>query len=93
MPIPPQAKGRVERANQTLQDRLVKALRLEGFHAIEQANDFLPGFMEDYNRRFAVAPRYPEDARREVRHTPAEQEQIFCFQYQRKLSKNLSLMI
>ena len=83
----PQAKGRVERANQTLHDRLVKALRLEGFHAIEQANDFLPGFMEDYNRRFAVAPRHPEDARREVRYTPAEQEQIFCFQYQRKLSK------
>ena len=91
MPIPPQAKGRVERANQTLQDRLVKALRLEGFHAIEQANDFLPGFMEDYNRRFAVAPRHPEDARCEVQHTPAEQEQIFCFQYQRKLSKNLSM--
>ena len=87
----PQAKGRVERANQTLQDRLVKALRLAGKSTIEQANDFLPGFMEDYNRRFAVEPQHPEDAHREVLHTPAEQEQIVCFQYQRKLSKNLTL--
>ena len=50
----PQAKGRVERANQTLQDRLVKELRLAGISGIDAANAFLPGFLSDYNLRFAA---------------------------------------
>ncbi|MDP1329360.1 transposase, partial [Klebsiella pneumoniae] len=45
----PQAKGRVERANKTLQDRLVKELRLQGISDIDAANAFLPGFMTQYN--------------------------------------------
>jgi hypothetical protein len=49
----PQAKGRVERANGTLQDRLVKAMRLAGIATIEAANAFLPGYVERHNRRFA----------------------------------------
>src|SRR5215217_7391124 len=53
----PQAKGRVERANGTLQDRLVKEMRLAGISTIEAGNAFLPAFMEDYNRRFAKEPR------------------------------------
>ena len=52
----PQAKGRVERANQTLQDRLIKEMRLLGIGNYEQANQFLPEFIRDYNRRFAVMP-------------------------------------
>ena len=44
----PQAKGRVERANQTLQDRLVKELRLAGIDGMEAGNDFLPAFMADF---------------------------------------------
>jgi len=52
----PQAKGRVERANQTLQDRLIKEMRLLGICTYEQANRFLPEFIRDYNRRFAVIP-------------------------------------
>jgi transposase len=52
----PQAKGRVERANQTLQDRLIKEMRLLGIYTYEQANQFLPEFVCDYNRRFAVMP-------------------------------------
>ena len=51
-----QAKGRVERVNRTLQDRLVKELRLAGISSIEAANAFLPGFIERFNARFAVAP-------------------------------------
>jgi hypothetical protein len=43
----PQAKGRVERANGTLQDRLVKEMRLAGISTIEAGNAFLPAFMED----------------------------------------------
>ncbi|MFT5950132.1 MAG: hypothetical protein ACI9BN_000370 [Francisella sp.] len=62
----PQAKGRVVRANQTLQDRLVKALRLKGISSIEEANKFLPSFIEKYNNRFAVEPRSKEDIHRPV---------------------------
>ena len=53
----PQAKGRVERANGTLQDRLVKELRLANITTIEAANAFLEdGFLEAFNKRFAVEP-------------------------------------
>jgi transposase len=58
----PQAKGRVERANQTLQDRLVKELRLADISDMAAAQAFLPGFMARYNAQFAVAPRNGEDA-------------------------------
>ncbi len=60
----PQAKGRVERANQTLQDRLVKELRLAGISDMAAAQAFLPGFMARHNAQFAVAPRDAEDAHR-----------------------------
>ena len=49
----PQAKGRVERMNGTLQDRLVKAMRLEGISDMERANDYLAkSFLPELNRRF-----------------------------------------
>src|SRR3954466_626167 len=51
-----QAKGRVERANATLQDRLVKEMRLCGIDSIAAGNAFLPAFMEKYN---AALPRHP----------------------------------
>ena len=54
-----QAKGRVERVNRTLQDRLVKELRLAGISDMEAGNAFLPGFMERYNARFAIVPARP----------------------------------
>jgi transposase len=65
----PQAKGRVERANQTLQDRLVKDMRLLGISDYEQANQFLPDFMCDYNRRFAVMPDSSLDFHRPLDET------------------------
>ncbi len=87
----PQAKGRVERANQTLQDRLVKEMRLAGINNIEQANQFLPAFIEDYNQRFAVEPSIDDDAHRKVLHSDEELELILSKHYQRKLSKNLTI--
>lgn len=86
----PQAKGRVERANQTLQDRLVKELRLAGIDGMEAGNAFLPSFMADYNRRFAVAPKSKEDAHRAVLHDAAELDLILRLHAIRKLSKNLT---
>ena len=58
----------VERANRTLQDRLVKEMRLRGIDDMEAGNAYLPEFMADFNRRFAVAPRNAADAHREVLH-------------------------
>jgi hypothetical protein len=51
-----QAKGRVERVNRTLQDRLVKELRLARISNIEAGNAYLPSFMSSHNERFAVTP-------------------------------------
>ena len=86
----PQAKGRVERANQTLQDRLVKELRLAGISDIDAANAFLPGFLSDYNQRFAVPPQNPANAHRPVLHDTQELDLIFSLHAHRKLSKNLT---
>ena len=86
----PQAKGRVERANQTLQDRLVKELRLAGVDDMEEGNAFLPTFMADYNRRFAVAPKSEEEAHRAVLHDAEELDLILRRHEPRKLSKNLT---
>jgi hypothetical protein len=58
----PQAKGRIERFWQTLQDRLVSELRLRGLSTAEAANAFLPAFLTDLNRRFARAPADAEAA-------------------------------
>lgn len=62
-----QAKGRVERANLTLQDRLVKELRLRDISSREAANAYAPAFIADYNRRFGKPPRSDYDAHRVVR--------------------------
>ncbi len=64
----PQAKGRVERANGTLQDRLVKELRLAGISGIEQANGWLEKirFFEQLSERFGVKPIDAGDAHRPV---------------------------
>lgn len=63
----PQAKGRVERRNAVFQDRLVKALRLEGISTIEEANTFLEEtFLKDMNKRFTCRPRQSGDIHRRL---------------------------
>jgi transposase len=86
----PQAKGRIERANQTLQDRLVKELRLLGISDIDSANAYLPEFRLDFNRRFAVAPRSKHDAHRPVLKTE-NLDIILTRQKTATLSKNLTV--
>jgi transposase len=87
----PQAKGRVERANQTLQDRLVKEMRLQGINSIEQANAWLPTFMEDYNQRFGRQAKDTENAHREVLHTARELSLIQSHHETRTVSKSLEI--
>jgi transposase len=86
----PQAKGRIERANQTLQDRLVKELRLRGISDIDSANDFLTEFRQDYNRRFAVVPRSNHDAHRPLLNCE-NLNVILTHQKMGTLSKNLTI--
>lgn len=86
----PQAKGRVERANQTLQDRLVKEMRLAGINNMTEANAWLPSFMEDYNRRFAVQATLDEDAHLAYTGTAEALVRSLSVQSHRTLSKNLS---
>jgi transposase len=86
----PQAKGRVERANQTLQDRLVKEMRLRGISSLAAGNAYLPEFMADFNRRFGVSPISQHDAHRSL----AAQDNlalILTWQEARILSKNLTV--
>jgi len=86
----PEAKGRVERANGTLQDRLVKELRLRGLHDPVAATPFLPAFMADYNARFAKPPRVAYDAHRPLRPED-DLEQIFTWQETRQISRQLTV--
>ena len=86
----PQAKGRVERVIQTLQDRLPKELRLRNISSWEAGNAYLPEFMDNFNQRFSVQPRSTHNAHRSL----AEQDdldQILTWQETRTLSKNLTL--
>lgn len=86
----PAAKGRVERAHLTLQDRLVKELRLEGISSIESANAFMPRFIKDYNARFAKEPLNAHDAHRALRDDE-DLDLIFCWRELRKVTKALTL--
>ena len=86
----PQAKGRVERVNQTLQDRLVKELRLRGISSRAAGNAYLPEFIADFNARFAVVPRDAVDAHRPLL-PPDDLARILTVQERRTLSKNLTL--
>jgi len=86
-----EAKGRVERLNQTLQDRLVKELRLAGISDIETANKFLPGFAEKHNQKFAVEPKDRRDAHRPLNFSDEKLNLIFSIQTTRTTSKNLEL--
>ena len=83
----PEAKGRVERLWGTLQDRLVTELRLEGITAIEDANVFLPVFLERHNARFAVPAADPTPAWRPW-PDGLSPEAVFCFHYPRRVDRD-----
>ncbi|MFM2407955.1 MAG: hypothetical protein RL358_697 [Pseudomonadota bacterium] len=83
-------KGRVERANQTQQDRLAKEMRLATINDMTQANAWLPSYIEDYNRRFAVQPSVNTDAHLAFTGTATALAQHLCVQTRRTLPKNLS---
>lgn len=86
----PQAKGRVERANRTLQDRLVKELRLRAISTIEEANIYIAEFIEAHNQRFGRPPLSEHNAHR-LLSAHEDLNEIFSWQEGRTLSNNLTL--
>ena len=87
----PQAKGRVERANRTFQDRLIKAMRLAAIATLDDANAFLPDFINDHNRRFAVDAAVDQDAHRSIEGF--QLDDILCRKDERLVTKNLMFQL
>jgi transposase len=86
----PQAKGRVERVIQTLQDRLPKEMRLRKIASWDAGNAYLPEFIQDFNQRFAEPPRSDVDLHRPLT-VKEDLSRILAWQETRTLSKNLTL--
>ena len=80
-----QAKGRVERANRTLRDRLVKELRLAGISDMAAANAFLPAFMNRYNAKFAKTPSRPDNLHRPLNTEPDRLADVLCWRPSRQI--------
>ena len=88
----PQAKGRVERMFGTLQDRLVKELRLVGITTIEEANIFLKEYIPKFNAQFAVVPNRRANLHKEVMETiRVKLPQIFSIQDTRKVNNDYTV--
>jgi hypothetical protein len=86
----PQAKGRIERAFGTLQDRMVKELRLAGISTIAAANAWLPGFITGYNARFGRDPMNAKNLHRPL--TVADDlDEILAWREERTVTLNLTL--
>ena len=80
----------MERANQTLQDRLVKEMRLEGISTMEQAQAYAPSFIAFWNRRFAIDPREGSSAHRPWTETVEALDLALASRDQRVLTKALT---
>ena len=83
----PQAKGRVERLFKTLQDRLVKELRMAGIATLAAANRFLEDYLSRYNQRFTIPPAQRTDLHRPC---PARSglDRILCIKTKRVLRRD-----
>lgn len=86
----PQAKGRIERAFGTLQERLVWEMRIERICTIEEANSFLPKFFKKYNSKYAEQPSNPIDAYRPLNQVNSL-KYILSTKEERKVSKDLEV--
>ena len=86
----PQAKGRIERLFRTLQDRLVKEMRLRGIRTLEEANQFLEEYLPVYNKRFSVCPKEKDNF-----HRPLPKglvlDTILCIKTERSLRNDFTV--
>jgi len=86
----PQAKGRIENRWNTFQDRLVAEMRIRDISTPEQANAYLPEFLEDFDQRFAVTPREATSA---WRKPPPGWQLAICCRYSRTVGKDNTVQI
>jgi transposase len=86
----PQAKGRIERLWETLQDRLVQELRLQDITTVEAAEAYLPTFMADFNHRFARPAREASSAWRRV---PRDLDRILSCRYARVVARDNTVTV
>ncbi len=86
----PQSKGRIERCFGTLQDRLVKEMRLEGIDTPATGNLFLTGFLARHNARFAKAPFSDRNAHRSLGERD-DLDEVFAWKEERTVTQNLTL--
>jgi len=86
----PQAKGRVERVNETLQDRLIKEMRLAHISSMEEGNAFLPTYLEIHNKKFAKNPKSPINAHKAI-DLDFNLERILCLHHERTVTKDLMI--
>jgi transposase len=85
----PQAKGRVERVNRTLQDRLIKALRRQGISNIAEANRYIQKrFIKEYNSRFAVNKEVADVHRKTEGY---DLKNIFCYKTTRRVRNDYTI--
>ena len=86
----PQAKGRVERLFKTLQDRLVREMRLRGIQSVAEANAFLRRYLPEHNRRFRQPAASPADL-----HRPAPPRRalarVFCIRTERTVKRDFTI--
>ncbi len=85
-----QAKGRVERKNRTLQDRLVKEMRLDGVTGMVAGNAWLPGYLQRHNQQFARTPARPDNLHRAVTESPDRLNDILCWRDERYVGQQLT---
>lgn len=85
--LSPQAKGRIERAWRTFQDRLVSELRLAEAKTVEQANTVLDAFLLDYNKKFGQAASQSDIAYRKL-DKRLDLNYVFCLRYERLVGNN-----
>jgi hypothetical protein len=86
----PQAKGRVERLFNTLQDRLVKEMRLRGIRSIAEANEFLEEYLPIYNRRFAKKAAQTENLHRPI-PKGLDLQRILCIKTERTVRNDFTI--
>lgn len=89
----PEAKGRIERLFETLQDRMVKEMRLAGIKTVDEASEFLKTYIPKFNEKFAVVPNKKADLHKKASEELKEKlPQIFSIQNTRKVNNDYTVM-
>ncbi len=87
----PQAKGRIERLFRTLQDRLIKEMRLDDISTKKEANKFLKNYLPKYNERFAVEAAGKEDLHRDI-DKEIDLNKVFAIRTERTVRNDFTIL-